>query len=140
VLTACGRSDAPVGETVAVEIRGDDNMKFDVTTIEAARRQPVEVTLINVGTMPKESMGHNFVLLTRGADVNDFVMVSATHARTEYIAPQKRNEVLASTRMLGPGERDTITFTAPAQAGTYEFICSFPGHAAAGMRGTLVVR
>jgi uncharacterized cupredoxin-like copper-binding protein len=27
----------------------------------------------------------------------------------------------------------------PAVAGKYDFICTFPGHFAAGMRGTLVV-
>jgi plastocyanin len=36
------------------------------------------------------------------------------------------------------GGTRTVTFT--AAAGTYKFICTIPGHAAAGMRGTLIVR
>jgi uncharacterized cupredoxin-like copper-binding protein len=33
-----------------------------------------------------------------------------------------------------------VTFGVPAKPGSYTFICSFPGHFNAGMRGTLVVR
>jgi len=47
--------------------------------------------------------------------------------------------VIASTKMLGPGETATVTFTAPAP-GVYDYICTFPGHALAGMRGTLTVK
>jgi plastocyanin len=36
-----------------------------------------------------------------------------------------------------PGETLSVTITAPA--GTYEFICAIPGHADAGMVGTLTV-
>lgn len=43
-----------------------------------------------------------------------------------------------STRTIGPGQTDTIEFTAPA-SGKYTFICSIPGHAAAGMIGDLEV-
>jgi nitrite reductase (NO-forming) len=36
---------------------------------------------------------------------------------------------------LGPGQSETVTVTAPA--GDYDFLCNIPGHAAAGMVGTL---
>jgi azurin len=39
--------------------------------------------------------------------------------------------------MLGGGETTTIAFTAPA-AGTYDYICSFPGHYGM-MKGKLIV-
>jgi uncharacterized cupredoxin-like copper-binding protein len=40
--------------------------------------------------------------------------------------------------MLSPGQVATltVTFTAP---GTYEYLCTLPGHAAAGMKGELRV-
>src|SRR3954454_22707650 len=34
----------------------------------------------------------------------------------------------------------TSTFTTTLKAGTYEFLCDVPGHAAAGMKGTLTVK
>ena len=39
--------------------------------------------------------------------------------------------------MIGGGQTTSITFTAPA-AGTYDFICSFPGHSGL-MKGKFIV-
>lgn len=44
----------------------------------------------------------------------------------------------AATEVIGNGESDTITFTAPA-AGEYAFYCSVPGHRGNGMEGVFVV-
>jgi len=123
-----------------VEITGNDQMKFDVMAIEAKPGQKVTVTLKNVGTMPKMSMGHNFVLLTQDQDPAKFVEASQTSMGTEYIGPDVKNKVIAHTKLLGPGESDTISFAAPRKAGTYTYICSFPGHYAIGMKGILTVQ
>lgn len=48
-------------------------------------------------------------------------------------------ELNVGTRMIGSGQTDTVEFTAPT-SGTYTFICSVPGHTAAGMRGDLIVK
>ncbi len=140
LLAACSDNPpAPAGEARVVEIHGNDNMKYDVTEIQATRGQPVKVTIKNVGTMPKESMGHNFVLLAKGVDMTEFLMAASTQARNAYIPPQFAAKVLASSKLLGPGESDTVSFTAPNTPGKYDFLCSFPGHAPAGMKGTLTV-
>lgn len=144
-LAACSDNSssgggASAGEVKVVEIEGDDNMKFNITEFQVSRGQPVKVTLKNVGTMPKESMGHNFVVLSPEVDLNRFVTAAATQARNDYIPPQFQSGVLAATKLLGPGESETIEFTAPAEAGNYEFLCSFPGHAPAGMKGVMVVK
>ena len=122
-----------------VIIHAGDTMKFDVTSIQAAPGQKVTIMLINAGTLPKVAMAHNWVLLKAGTDVSAFAAAAMTHQETGYIPPEMAGSVIASTKMLGPGETDTVTFTAPA-AGTYDFICTFPGHALAGMRGTLTVK
>jgi azurin len=57
----------------------------------------------------------------------------------EYIPAAQSDKIIAYTKLLGPGEEDTITFKVPAEAGEYTFICSFPAHAMAGMKGVLVV-
>ena len=123
-----------------VEIVGNDMMKFDVTAIDAKPLQKVTVTLKNVGTMPKISMGHNFVLLTKDVDPAKFVEAGTPHMGKEYIAPEMESKVLAHTKLLGPGESDTITFVAPKEPGDYVYICSFPGHYAIGMKGVLKVQ
>lgn len=43
------------------------------------------------------------------------------------------------TPMLGSGQRATLTVRF-AKPGRYTFICSVPGHAAAGMKGKLIVK
>jgi plastocyanin len=43
------------------------------------------------------------------------------------------------TRRLSAGKRATLTVTF-RRAGRFPFVCTVPGHAAGGMKGTLVVR
>lgn len=43
------------------------------------------------------------------------------------------------TKTIQPGEEDSITFT-PDKTGSFEFICTVPGHADRGMKGTLTVQ
>jgi azurin len=116
-------------------------MKFSVTEITAKPGENLSVTLVNTGTTPKFSMGHNWVLLAAGVDAQAFVVGSAEAVTTDYIpGPPLKAQVLAATKLLGPKERDTVTFTAPTAPGRYEFVCSFPGHFQVGMRGVLIVQ
>ena len=57
------------------------------------------------------------------------------------IVPQgtQKDRIVAATKLLGPNERDTVTFTAPTTPGRYDFFCTFPGHYQVGMRGVLIV-
>jgi azurin len=48
--------------------------------------------------------------------------------------------VLAHTKLLGPAETDTVTFTAPYVAGDYLYLCSFPGHYSQGTKGFMTVK
>ncbi len=123
----------------AIEITGNDTMKFSVTEIRATPGERLSVTLVNIGTMPKFSMGHNWVLLTKEADVNKFVAESATAPTTDYIPPSQASAIIAQTKLLGPKESDTVTFNAPTAPGRYVFLCSFPGHFQVGMKGELIV-
>ena len=50
---------------------------------------------------------------------------------------QAGDKVLARTPILAKGKIASLSVT--LKAGTYGFICSVPGHAAAGMKGSLVV-
>ena len=130
-------SNAAATASDAIVIEATDMLQFSNTAITVTAGSEVTVTLKNVGTMAKEMGGHNFVLLTAGADVQAFGVASAGAADTGYIPADMADWVIANTEILGPGEEATVTFTAP-EAGTYEFICSFPGHFGT-MRGVLTV-
>ncbi len=131
---------AAVHDGRAIEITGNDTMKFNITEIKASPGEKLSVTLVNIGTTPKFSMGHNWVLVVAGIDIQPFLVASAEAVTTDYVpwATQK-DKILAATKLLGPKERDTVTFTAPTTPGRYEFLCSFPGHYQVGMRGVLIV-
>jgi azurin len=122
----------------SIEITADDTMKFSVTEITAKRGEKISITLANLGTTPKFSMGHNWVLVAIDTDLQQFVLAAAEAVTTEYV-PAKKDGIVAATKLLGPKERDTVTFTAPNTPGRYPFLCSFPGHFQVGMRGVLIV-
>ena len=108
-----------------VILNSNDQMKFDKKIIRVNASQKVTLTLNHNGRFPASSMGHNFVLIKKDVDVNEYALRAAGARNSEYI-PECDNEI-AYTKMLGGGESDTITFDAP-EPGTYVFICSFPGH------------
>lgn len=123
-----------------IAITGTDDMKFSVTTIQAKPGERIRVVLASAGRMPKIAMAHNFVLLKKGADVDAFVQASAMARATDFIPPAQRAAVIAATGLAGANETGEVTFAAPSAPGTYPYICSFPGHYIAGMRGVLVVK
>ena len=111
-------------------------MKFNKSEIRVKAGQKVTITLKHVGKLDKKVMGHNLVILKADADLVDFATKATGATNNEYI-PEGTDAVIAHTKLLGGGESDTITFEAPA-AGTYNFLCSFPGHFAA-MQGKFIV-
>jgi azurin len=129
-------SDAP--KTVVIIV--NDSLKFSVTHIEARPGQTLHIELRNAGTIPKTMMGHNWILLKANKDIGAYAGAAAAAAKDGYEPKALANDVLASIRLLGPKESADVTFTAPSIAGRYEYLCSFPGHSAAGMHGELVVK
>ena len=123
----------------SVEIIVGDNMKFAPNVLAAKPGERITVVLKDVGQIPKAAMGHNFVLMAKGADPKAYADRAASARDTEFIVPALKEQVLAFTKLVGPGETAEATFTAPKEPGTYTFICSFPGHFAMGMKGTLTV-
>lgn len=129
---------APAAPRV-VEITAGDNMKFSITSIEAKVGEEVKIVLTNIGTMPKDSMGHNFVILKKGSDSAAFATASTTAKATEYIPEALKDQVIAHTEVLGPRKSAEITFKA-TEAGDYPFLCSFPAHFMIGMKGVISVK
>ena len=121
----------------AVTIAGTDMMKYDVVTFEVKAGSKVKVTLKNVGKLPKIAMGHNLVLLKSGITALAFGQKAlvAGAGPTNPVPEAVKGDVIAHTKLLGPGESDSIVFTAPAP-GEYEYVCTFPGHFAL-MRGKM---
>ncbi|WP_116124281.1 plastocyanin/azurin family copper-binding protein [Lewinella sp. IMCC34183] len=87
-----------------------------------------------------DDMEHNFVLTS--GKFGDRVGLAALDlglqgAAKDYIPDMP--EVLVHTELVAPETEDTIYFTAPTKPGTYEYVCTVPGHYKV-MRGVLVVK
>ena len=134
------KAKAAAGVARTIELTGGDDMKYSVTTIEAKPGEQITIKLTSKGTMPKIAMAHNVVILKIGSDPVAFANAGIMERATDFIAPKMKDQVIAFTPLAGPGETVEVTFKVPAKAGTYPFICTFPGHFAAGMKGTLVVK
>lgn len=119
-----------------VVVNSNDAMKFDVSEIKVKAGEEVKLTLNHTGKLGKDVMGHNFVVLAQGTDVQAFSNAAIQAKANDYI-PEGNDNVLAHTKVIGGGESDTITFTLK-EKGTYEFICSFPGHSFM-MKGVIIV-
>ena len=138
---------APVEETTpasttddsvaVVTIDGNDQMKFNKSEIRVKAGQKVKLTLKHVGTMGIQVMGHNWVLLTKDADMAAVGQAAAVTDDIQHIPADMTDQIIVHTKMLGGGESDTIEFEAPAP-GTYTFMCTFPGHYAL-MNGKFIV-
>jgi azurin len=137
LVVALGGTAAAQPRTV--ELVGTDDLKFSTTTVEARAGETLRIVVRSNGQMPKIAMAHNFVLLQPGTDPASFANEGAMHRGSDFIAPSLAGRVISKTPMAGAGETAEVTLTVPGP-GSYPFVCTFPGHAVAGMAGTLVVR
>ncbi|AWN14710.1 plastocyanin/azurin family copper-binding protein [Salinisphaera sp. LB1] len=125
--------------TKSVTIVGRNDLRFSQDHITVAPGTKVTLKLINKSHLPASAMSHNWVLLKSGTDAGAFDNAARSAANNDYIPKSMSDRVIAHTTMVSGGHSDTITFTAPTKPGNYEYICTFPGHFRAGMKGTLTV-
>jgi azurin len=141
-LSAAGETDTlTTDEDIrTITILGTDRMDFSMDEIIAAPGERIKVILKVESRIPKSAMAHNVVFLKEGTDAEAFANASAMAADNQYIAPEFNDQIIAATDLAGGGETVEVIFTVPQEAGSYEYICSFPGHYYAGMKGMLVVK
>lgn len=120
-----GLEDVAVSNELALE--GNDMMQYNTTLFRVKAGQPVKLTFKNVGEMPKESMGHNVVIVQPGTDLPALGGEAIKAVDTEYIPVTFASSIIAHSKLLGPGETDVVEFTLD-EKGVYPFLCSFPGH------------
>ncbi len=112
VASGCGQKDtsttaaaaAPAGPR-EIEITAGDTMKFSVTAIDAKPGEDIKVVLTNNGTQPIEVMGHNWVLLTTGADVAAFDAAALTSKETATSPPPSRTRSSPTSTSSGRASR-----------------------------------
>lgn len=136
VIASLFNVQAMAQDKVEITVESNDRMQFNVNEIKVEAGQTVVLNFKHTGRLPEAAMGHNIVILAQGTDIPKFA-AEAAKARANEFVPVDSKEVIAATELIGGGEETTIEFVAP-EAGTYDFICSFPGHYGM-MKGKFIV-
>ena len=104
-----------------------EQMKYDVDRLVVEAGKPVEVIFENTDFMP-----HNFVVVNPGKreDVGKKTLDMTPDQLDKEGRPYVPNtkDVLAGTKLLENGQKQTLKFIAPKAEGEYEYVCTFPGH------------
>ncbi len=120
-----------------IKLEAIPGLLFDQTEIVVKRGERISLDFKNTDTIP-----HNWVLCAPGSGervgMASNQMLANPQAAAMHYVPDS-DEVLHYTPMRYHNHRYTLNFNAPAEAGRYPYLCTFPGHWAV-MRGELVVQ
>ena len=138
--TLASTQDAEVA-IIELKPHASNPLGYDKTDLTVKAGQKVKLTLNNTGSIAPQP--HNFLLVKTGkemavgAQANAMMTDPAAMAKS-YIPDASKEDILAHTKLVQIGQTESIEFTAPAEAGDYPYLCSFPGHWLL-MRGVLHV-
>jgi len=105
-----------------------EQMRYDTPRLVVEAGKPFEVIFENVDGMP-----HNLVFVEPGARqqvaeaAQSMAPTSLDKQGRAYI-PKDDRKILAASKLVEPGRKETLKITAPAKEGEYEYVCTFPGH------------
>jgi azurin len=133
--SAAPSAAAKAAEHVEIQMASVANtMAFDKTKLTVPAGAEVHLTLKNNATMA--TLPHNWVLVKPGTEASVAAAGLKLGEPAGYIDVRDK-DMLVHTGLAKPGETADVTFTAP-EAGTYPYICTFPGHYMM-MKGVLTV-
>ena len=124
-----------------VTVDSTDQMSFDTKDITIDKScKTFTVDLKHSGSLPKNVMGHNWVL-SKEADMLPIATAGLAAGIDKNYLPEGDARVIAHTKIIGAGETDSVTFDVSKLAAgeKYGFFCSFPGHISM-MKGTVTLK
>ncbi len=120
---------------VSLVTRGTE-MAFDKTVIDVDFGKKIKLSYKNDAEAGSE-ITHNVAIVKLGYEQKLIENLKANDYDIEKINPEF---LVAKTKVLEPGEEDTIIFK-PDKPGVYTYICLMPGHGTMlGMKGILNVK
>lgn len=137
-LAGCGGATGGSGGTTTggdtpttVEVTADPTgqLKFQPETLNATAGQSINVSFKNPAPLQ-----HNWVLVMPGQEQAVADAAASKGGDATGVAG-----VIATTAVLNANGEETKETPAQA-AGSYTYICTVPGHYAAGMKGTLTIK
>ena len=104
-----------------------EQMRYDTPRIVVEPGKPLEVIFENLDAMP-----HNLVFVTPGS--RESVATAAQTMSPTTLDKKGRayvpasEKILEASKIIEPGQKQTLKFNAPEEPGEYEYVCTFPGH------------
>lgn len=125
----------------SVTVDSTDQMSFSTKAIEIDKScKTFTVNLTHSGSLPKNVMGHNWVL-SKEADAPAIASEGMSAGADKDYLKADDQRIVAHTKLIGAGEKDSVTFDVskldPAEK--YQFFCSFPGHISI-MKGAVTLK
>lgn len=139
-ILAVATASSAFAADCSIDVAATDQMMFDKKSIAVPKTcKSFKVTLKHTGKLPKQTMGHNWVLSESSALQAVATDGMAAGVANNYVKPNDVR-VIAATKMLGGGEADSVEVdVSKLKAGVeYSFYCTFPGHSAL-MKGALTL-
>ena len=115
------QSATPTPFLLNISVDGDA-LAFDTSNFKVPAGAEVVLVFDNVSTINQ----HNWVLVKPGTKDDVAGRGVAAGPANSWIQAGDQ-DVIAHTSLLDPGTSGEVRFTAPP-AGTYQFVCTFPGH------------
>ncbi|OYW77973.1 MAG: hypothetical protein B7Z37_01585 [Verrucomicrobia bacterium 12-59-8] len=116
-----------------IELKPDPKnpLGYDKTELSVQAGQKVKLTLNNTGSIAPQP--HNFLLLKPGkldavGALANAMLADPQGMAKSYIPEAAKPDIIANTKLVPINQSETIEFTAPADAGDYPYMCTFPGH------------
>jgi putative heme-binding domain-containing protein len=103
-----------------------ERMIYDKERVVVEAGKPIEFRFANTDNMP-----HNFVILKPGAleevGLKSDAEAQDPDARERSFVP-KSDKILLASKLIGPGESQSLSFEVPNEPGMYPYVCTYPGH------------
>jgi azurin len=144
---AASAQDAAVAELI-IKPAAENPMMFDKMELTVKPGQKVKVIFDNPLQPNVPGLPHNWVLVKPGKEAvvgnAALAMAADPKAMQKHYIPTGADgalhpDIIAHTILSQPGSKAEVEFTAPAEAGDYPYLCTFPGHFLL-MKGTLHVK
>jgi azurin len=103
-----------------------EQMRYDTTRIVVEAGKPFEIIFENTDMMP-----HNFVVVQPGAREEvgmEAQSMSPTPDKQGKAFIPKSKKILASSKLIEPGQKETLKLIAPNKVGDYDYVCTYPEH------------
>ena len=117
---------SPIAGARSIRIEAGKNLTFVPRSFSVKPNEAIKLTFVNPDVVP-----HNWALISPGTlavvgDLANKIIAEPDAVARRYIP--RTDDVLAHSDIADPQGQSVIYFRAPARAGRYPYLCTFPGH------------